>query len=127
MSDRIEVVTTSWYDAEFETLALEGRARIENRLFTLCRKGWMDAMADRTVAALRDGIYELRVLGRGSAFRVLFFVVPGRSPRLVVLTSAVAKSTMKKRTRSDAELERAKRRRALWFEQMKLRTHDERR
>lgn len=83
-------------------------------------------MADRTIVALRDGIYELRVLGRGAAFRILFFVVPGRSPRLVVLTSVVATSVMKKKHRNDAELERAKQLRELWLEQMKS-GHDGRR
>ena len=127
MSEPIEVIATSWYDAEFAALAPEHRTRIEKRLDTFRRKGWREAMTDHSVVHLRDGIFELRILGRGAAFRVLFFVAPGRSPHLVVLTTAAAKSVLKKRQRLDAEIERARHRRALWLEQQILGSHDGRR
>ena len=124
MSDAIEVVTTPWYDAELAALPPDQQARILNRVGNLSRKNWGEAMADRSVAPLRDGIYEVRVLGRGAAFRLLFFVMPGRSPRLVVLTAVVEKSVMKKRQRLDAELQRAVERRARWLELEKARKAD---
>jgi putative component of toxin-antitoxin plasmid stabilization module len=125
MDDGIDLVFSSWYNEELAALPSEQQARIEARIGRLPMKGWMEAMADRTIAPLRDGIYEIRVLGTGPAFRVLFFVVPGRTPRIVVLTSCVAKSVMTKRHRLDAELERAKVRRDLWLEHQRKRgTHE---
>lgn len=91
-------------------------------------KGWCAAMGNETIKPLRDGIYELRVLGRGAAFRLLFFVVPGLSPRMVVLTTCASKSDMLKRQRMEAEIDRAIQRRAAWMEQRNEdeEEHDER-
>lgn len=114
MSDSLEIVTSSWFRHEFEELQKEQRNRINQKLIEFTAKGWSAAMADQTIKHLRDGIHELRVLGR-PAFRLLFFVVPGRRPRVVVLTTCAAKSLMKKRQRLDAEIERAKSRRAAWM------------
>lgn len=124
MSDALEVETTEWFNEEVLVLPQMDQDRIDRRIRHLLRKGWTDAVRDRTVEPLRDGIYALRVLGRGPAYRPLFFVVPGRTPRLVVLTSCAAKSLMKKRQRMDAEIERAKWRRALWMDQQKRRTDE---
>jgi putative component of toxin-antitoxin plasmid stabilization module len=90
--------------------------QIQRKLIAFAAKGWFAAMADGTVKHLQDGIYELRVLGHGPAFRLLFFVMPGRSPRVIVLTTCAAKSLTQKRQRLDAEIGRAKRRRAAWME-----------
>jgi putative component of toxin-antitoxin plasmid stabilization module len=119
MGDGIDIVFSSWYNEELAALASEHQARIEARIRRLPAKGWMQAVADRTIAPLRDGIYEIRVQGTGPAFRVLFFVMPGRTPRIIILTSCVAKSVMTKRHRMNAELERAKVRRDLWLEQQR--------
>ena len=88
-------------------------------------KGWAAATADQSVRHLREGIHELRILGKGASFRVLFFLVPGRSPRVVVLTTCASKSEMKKRKRFEAELQRAKTRRDLWLKQQRKRATDE--
>lgn len=125
MSDQFEVVPSSWYTAEVRELPREARDRIDRRLANFANKGWAAALSDRSVRHLRDGIYELRVLGTGAAFRVLFFVVPGRSPRIVVLTTCALKSVMKKRQRMDAEIERATERRTAWLEQQRKRENDE--
>lgn len=117
MSDVVEVVYSSWYNAELETLMDGHRERVERKIDVFVEKGWRSSVRDRTVAPLQDGIYELRILGRGAAFRVLFFLIPGTSPRVVVLTACVAKAVLKKRQRLDAELERAKHRRTVWLEQ----------
>lgn len=113
MSDSLEVVASAWFRREFGELQKEQRNRINRKLSELAEKGWSAAMADQTIKHLHDGIYEVRVLGR-PAFRLLFFVVPGRRPRVVVLTTCAAKSLMKKRQRLTAEVERAKSRRAAW-------------
>lgn len=117
MSDEIEVVASSWYTAEVRALPVDHRDRIDRKLTSLVAKGWSAAITDRSVKHLRDGIHELRVLGQGAAFRLLFFLAPGRSPRMVVLTTCAAKSAMAKRQRLDAEIERARNRRTAWTEQ----------
>jgi putative component of toxin-antitoxin plasmid stabilization module len=124
MSDVVEVVHSSWYNADLETLADIYRERVERRIDVFVDKGWASSVRDRTVVPLRDGIYELRVLGKGAAFRVLFFLVPGHSPRVVVLTACVAKAKLKKRQRLDAELERAIHRRTVWQEQQRKAKQD---
>jgi putative component of toxin-antitoxin plasmid stabilization module len=116
MAHEVEVITTEWYDAEFSSLEAVHRSRINRRIDLLQQTPWNVSLEKRMVAPLREGIYEMRVLGKGAAFRVLFFLAPGRTPRMVVLTACVAKSVMKKRRRFDAELARAETRRALWLE-----------
>lgn len=117
MGDEFEVVYSSWYNTDLEDLPRQQASRIEKKIRTMRRKGWRDSLGDRTVTPLRDGIHELRVIGKGPAYRVLFFVVPGRSPRVVVLTACVAKSVMKKRQRFDTEVDRAVERRSIWLAQ----------
>ncbi|HEX2076689.1 MAG TPA: type II toxin-antitoxin system RelE/ParE family toxin [Longimicrobium sp.] len=124
MSDALEVETTEWFEEEVLALPGPDQNRINRRLRGLPRKGWNAAIRDGTVSPLRDGIHELRIMGRGSAYRILFFLMPGRTPRLVVLTTCATKELMKKRQRMDAEIERAKWRRALWMEQQKRRTDE---
>lgn len=121
MSDRIEVEYTAWYNAEFAELPGDQQGRIQQRIRAMLAKGWNRAMADRTIAPLRDGIHELRIVGTGPAYRILFFVMPGRAPRLVVLTACVAKSLMTKRQRLDAELKRASERRTVWIAEQRKR------
>lgn len=116
MGDSLEIVTSSWYMLELGALPKDHRDQIQRKLVAFAAKGWSAAMADQTVKHLQDGIYELRVLGHGAAFRLLFFVVPGRRPRVIVLTTCAAKSLTQKRRRLDAEIERAKSRRAFWME-----------
>jgi putative component of toxin-antitoxin plasmid stabilization module len=126
MSDALELVFTPWYTDEVRALQKDGRIRIDRTLAHLVKKGWDAATKDATVKHLRDGIHEIRVLGRGAAYRVLFFVAPGRSPRVVVLTTCAAKAVMKKRQRMDAEIGRAMDRRAWWIDQQTRKTEEER-
>jgi phage-related protein len=119
MSDAVDVVTTDWYQEDLQDLPELHQHRITERLVAFRDKGWRQAVEDQTVKYLRDGIHELRVLGRGAAFRVLFFLVPGRVPRVVVVTTCVAKSVMTKRRRFAAEIERACARRDSWLEQQR--------
>lgn len=119
MRGRVEIFATAWYEAERDRLEKRDQNRVEGRLTTLRRKAWQDAVADQTVRHLREGIFELRVPGRGAAFRVLFFLAPGHPLRLVVLTACVAKSVMKKRQRMDSEIQRSMDRRAWWLEEQR--------
>lgn len=125
MKDTLKVVASSWYAAEVRALPAHHRDRIDRKLAALVAKGWSAAIGDGSVKHLRDGIHELRVLGQGAAFRLLFFLVPGRSPRVVVLTTCAAKSTLAKRQRLDAEIERAQNRRTVWMEQRNEEANDE--
>ena len=124
MSDEFEVVYSSWYNFELEAIQREHQIRIEQKLALFRAKGWLPSIRDRTIAPLQDGIYELRILGTGPAFRILFFLVPGRSPRVVVLTTCATKALMKKRNRLDAEVARAVERRSGWLEQQRKREND---
>jgi hypothetical protein len=116
MSDRIEVRYTDWFIAELEELPADQQARVVARLALLERKGWGISVRDRDVVHLQDGIYEVRVVGTGAAYRVLGFVEPGHPGRLVVATSCVSKGSMKKGGVMAGELTRARNRRALWRE-----------
>lgn len=119
MTNTVEVELTGDCRAELRELAKAERDWINQKIRHFMGKGWSAAMADQSVKHLDDGIHELRVLGKGAAFRLLFFIVPGRSPRMVVMTSCAAKSALKKRSRMDAEIARAKQRRTAWMEQMR--------
>jgi phage-related protein len=119
MSDSFDVVLTEWYKLELLELPEGDQARVKRKLHDFSGKGWAAAITDQSIRHLREGIHELRILGKGASFRVLCFLVPGRSPRVVVLTTCASKSKMKKRKRFEAEIERAKTRRDLWQEQQK--------
>jgi phage-related protein len=119
MSDGFELVASAWFRQELAALPQEQQDRIDGKLAAFTSKGWSAAKRDQTVKHLDDGIYELRIVGHGPAYRLLFFVVPGRQPRIVVLTTCAAKSLMKKRQRMESEIERAKSRRAAWREEMR--------
>lgn len=117
MSDTFELVLSSWFHDEVSELSDEHRAWIARKLSDLRKKPWDAAVRDRTVAPLRDGIWEVRIPGHGAAYRLLFFIMPGRSPRLIVLTSCEAKSRMLKKKVLDAAITRASDRRVAWIEQ----------
>lgn len=119
MEDSLKIVASPWFKDEVRALAQEQRDRIDRKLRDFRNKGWRAAVGDESVKHLADGIYEFRVLGRGTAFRLLFFLVPGQVPRLVILTTCAAKSQVAKRQRLETEIERARLRRAAWMEQIK--------
>jgi putative component of toxin-antitoxin plasmid stabilization module len=127
MGDELEVVPTPWYEAELLLLPDLDQERIERQVDHLRQSGWRSSVSSRRIRPLRDGIWELRVLGHGPAYRVLFFVVPGRVPRAVVLTTCAAKSALKKRQRMDSEIARAGARRTWWLAQQSQEDRDGRR
>lgn len=115
MDGPVEIEYTGWIVEELLALPAEQQARIAGRVRLLGARGLAASARLGHVKALEDGIWELRVLGKGPSFRLLFFVAPGRTPRLVVLTSCVRKSEMLRRNVLDAAVARARRRRDLWL------------
>jgi putative component of toxin-antitoxin plasmid stabilization module len=117
VSDLVRLEFTDDYLAEAASLPARQRDRIAERLAHLPVKGWSASVRDRDVAPLRDGIWEVRVLGRGAAYRLLFFVHPGNPGRLVVLTTCMDKASIKKPRVLNAAIERARTRREKWLSQ----------
>jgi putative component of toxin-antitoxin plasmid stabilization module len=115
VDDAIRIVSSKWFTDELLRVQVDQRRRIRRRLGMVEEKGWMASVADGTIEHLRDGIWEVRVLGRGAAYRVFFFPAPRRTMRMLVLTTLVAKSVVAKQRRLDLEIERAKRRRDEWL------------
>ncbi|HEX2202992.1 MAG TPA: type II toxin-antitoxin system RelE/ParE family toxin [Longimicrobium sp.] len=116
-SDRVEAVFTGTVLDEMEALPPNEQIRILKRIALFERKGWSLSAQAEDIERLRGEIWELRVLGTGPAYRVLFFSIPGNPGRIVVLTSCVANSRAKKHAVGDAEIERAERRRQEWLRQ----------
>lgn len=123
MRDEIRIISSGWFQKEFLSVPEVQRKRIDRRLAALQGKGWMAAVADGTIEHLEEGIWEVRVLGTGAAYRILFFPAPGQTMRLLVLTSCASKTAVGKRRLLKQAIERAKRRRDLWIEQHK--EHDD--
>lgn len=117
MHDKVTAEYTEWVLKEIEELPTNEQVRVVRRISVLEGKGWSVSARDDDIKHLDGEIWELRVLGKGAAYRVLFFQVPGDPGRIVVLTSCVAKSQAKKRATGNAEVERAKRRREVWLKQ----------
>jgi phage-related protein len=115
MSDLVRAVHTEWFTSELKALPAAQRARVVARVHMLERKGWTISLKDDDIEELEDGIYELKVRGRGPAYRPLFFVAPGNPGRLVVLTNCVAKGILKKGRVRRGQIARAKNRRDEWL------------
>lgn len=115
MNDAIRISATKWFTDDLLGVPVDQQRRIRRRLGMLEVKGWMAAVADGTIEHLRDGIWEVRVLGKGAAYRVFFFPAPHRTIRMLVLTNLAAKSAVAKQRRLDLEIERARRRRDEWI------------
>jgi hypothetical protein len=118
VNDEVQLVPSSWFVQEFFALPVHLQERVAKRLQTFGEKGWSASTSSRDIVALNEeGIWELRVLGRGAAFRVLFFLDPRERRRVVVLTTCASKSSIKKAHVMTAEITRAKMRRAQWLQE----------
>ncbi len=117
MADEVDITLTTECRAELRELPRPDRQWIGGVIRSFQAKGWQAAVGDQTIGPLEDGFWELRVVGHGAAYRILFFVAPGRSPRLVVLTLCLTKSESQKMRVLKAALGRASRRRLRWMEQ----------
>jgi len=115
MSDAVRVESTEWFENELRELPPDQQARVLRRVSLLERKGWTISTKDKDLVPLEDGIWEVRVVGKGPAYRVLCFEVPQEPGRIVVLTNCVKKGLMKKGNVKKGEIERAKVRREVWL------------
>ncbi|HWK89182.1 MAG TPA: helix-turn-helix domain-containing protein [Longimicrobium sp.] len=115
MADEVKALFSGWMSDELRALPPDQQARVVRRVSLLERKGWSASVRSRDVVHLEDEIWELRVVGKGPAYRLLFFVVEGSVPRIVVLTGCVGKSVMKKPGLMALEVARAERRRREWL------------
>ncbi|HEU0014437.1 MAG TPA: type II toxin-antitoxin system RelE/ParE family toxin [Longimicrobium sp.] len=115
MADEVQAVYTRWVWEEIRELPPDQQARVVRRVSLLERKGWGASVRNRDVVHLQDEIWELRVVGTGPAYRLLFFVSSGAVPRLVVLTGCVGKAALKKDRVMPVEIARAERRRREWL------------
>jgi phage-related protein len=113
--DEIRTISSKWFVDELLSLPVDQRRRVRRRLGLLEEKGWTAAIGDGTIQHIRDGIWEVRVLGRGAAYRIFFFPAPRRAMRILVLTTVAPKSAVAKQRLLDLEVERAKRRRDEWI------------
>lgn len=116
MSDLVRAEYTKWFRTELKALPPDQSARVVGRIHLLERKGWSISLKDDDVEELEDGIYELKVRGRGPAYRPLFFVVPGNPGRVVILTNCVSKGILKKGRVKKGQITQAKNRRAEWLQ-----------
>ncbi|HEY7767310.1 type II toxin-antitoxin system RelE/ParE family toxin [Longimicrobium sp.] len=117
MRDDVRVIYTDEFRRELGAIPPEQQQRVMGRIAHQERRGWADGVKAGDLVPLRDGIWELRVVGRGAAYRVLFAPLPGEAARLLVLTSCSSKAQLKKRAVMDAELRRARARLDHWREQ----------
>ena len=117
MGDGVQVEYTQAFVRELRALPPDQRARVVRRVDVLQRKGWGTSAQARDVVRLSPHIWELRVLGTGPAYRVLFFAIPGEPDRIVVLTRCVRKGLMKKTAVMASEIARAESRRREWLAQ----------
>jgi putative component of toxin-antitoxin plasmid stabilization module len=115
MSDIVAVEYTTWVRDELKQIPGEQAARVLRRVDMLPAKGWQISVRDGDVVQLHSGIWELRITGKGPAYRVLFFVEPRNPGRLVVLTTCAPKGLLKKKSRLEAEVKRALTRRSEWL------------
>jgi phage-related protein len=115
MIDAIQAVYTDWFTDELLELPPDQQARVVKRIVILERKGWSISARDDDIKELKEGIWELRIVGKGPAYRVLFFPMHGDPKRFVVLTNCVKKGLLKKTKVKDAEIQRALARRTDWL------------
>jgi hypothetical protein len=115
MRDQVRAEYTPWFLDELDELPPDQQARVVRRVQMLERKGWTISVRDDDIKSLDGMIWELRVIGKGPAYRVLFAPLPGKNGRIALLTNCVSKGLMKKNGVKLAEIERALGRRGEWI------------
>ena len=117
MSDIRNILVTDDAQREIKELPARERARVVSRIELLRRKGWQLSAQAQDIKRLDGEIWEIRVVGKGPAYRLLCFQAPGQPGRIVVVTSCIAKSAIAKRLRMNADVQRAENRRQEWITQ----------
>ena len=116
MAGDIRTEWTSWFRKELGELPPDQQARVFRRVRTFEEKGWDASAADQDIKRLEGEIWELRIHGKGPAYRILFFPDPADPRKVVVLANCVKKGLMKKSKVSRAEIKRADSRRLEWLD-----------
>ncbi len=117
MSDIANIVYMAEARKEIAALPAADQARVVARIEQVQKTGWQNALETQTVKKLRGDIYEIRVAGKGSAYRVLCFQTGGQGGRIVVTTSCETKSNLLRQRRLRQAISRAESRREKWFTQ----------
>jgi phage-related protein len=115
MSEITEITYTEEAEAEIDALPATDRARVLAKIQLVKDVGWQMALREQRVKKLRGEIYEVRITGRGAAYRVFCFPHGAQRGRLVVTTSCVKKSWLLKKRRMQTAVERAELRRQKWL------------
>ncbi len=117
MNDEVRVVPAEGFLRDVFRLPEDLHKRVDERIHMLKKKGWAASVRTGDVVSLEGGIWELRVVARGPAFRILFFTDTRHCGRLLVLTACLSKAALKKAHVMKTEIDRAKMRRAQWLQQ----------
>jgi phage-related protein len=115
MLDSIMMVLTDSVVRELAALPAGQRNRVLARIRHVEQMGWTTAVRGGDLIPLRSRVWELRVLGTGPAFRILFVPTTTDMERRLVLTTCVSKAELKKRAVMDAHVRRALRRFEQWL------------
>lgn len=118
MSAELRVVIPPLARDEIRSFGARAAARIEDRLRILRAAGWEAARSAgmiRDLGSIARGIFEIRVTGRGEAYRLFCFAAAGRPGRIVVVASCVEKSRLLGQLRFREHVLRAALRRDDWM------------
>lgn len=103
---------------EIRSFGPRAAARIEERLRIVRAAGWDAARSAgmvRDLGRIAKGIFEIRVTGRGEAYRLLCFATGDGSGRIVVVAGCVEKSRLLGPLRMKEHVLRAAARREAWM------------
>lgn len=103
---------------EIRSYGTRAAARIEQRLRIVRAAGWEAARSAgmiRDLGRIAKGIFEIRVTGRGEAYRLLCFATGDGSGRVVVVAGCVQKSRLLGPLRMKEHVLRAASRRDEWM------------
>lgn len=114
----LRITLTDEAKEEIRALGSNARARIGEKINYVQQLGWDEALRlaiVKDLGSIAAGIFEIIVKGKGESYRALCFATRNSEGRLVVVTSAVAKSTVLGNTRLKRHVRRAAERRASWL------------
>jgi hypothetical protein len=116
----LRITLTDEAKDEIRSLGSRAQARIGEKVNYVQRLGWDEALKLELVKDLGNivaGMFEIIIKGKGESYRALCFLTRDSEGRLVVITSAVAKSTVLGNARLKRHVRRAAERRATWIKQ----------
>jgi phage-related protein len=114
----LRITLTDEAKDEIRALGSNAQARIGAKISYVEQLGWEEALRltiVKDLGTLEPGIFEIIVKGKGESYRAFCFATRDSEGRLVVVTSAVAKSTVLGNARLKRHVRRAAERRARWL------------